>query len=83
MNSRYKSLIKDTGIFALGNIGSKLILFVLMPLYTNFMTTEEYGTADLVLTFARLLIPIVSVVIQDAVLRFGMMHDLREENVLL
>ena len=83
MNSKYKSLIKDTGIFALGNIGSKLILFVLMPLYTNFMTTEEYGTADLVLTFARLLIPIVSVVIQDAVLRFGMMHDLREENVLL
>lgn len=50
-----------------------------MPLYTNFMTTEEYGTADLVLTFARLLIPIVSVVIQDAVLRFGMMHDARRE----
>lgn len=83
MNSKYKSLIKDTGIFALGSIGSKLILFLLMPLYTNFMTTEEFGTADLVLTLSQLLIPVVSVVIQDAVLRFGMMCDRKEENVLL
>ena len=77
------TLIKDIFIFAVGSIGSKLILFLLVPLYTNFMTTDEYGTADLVFTISQLLIPFVSVVIFDAVVRFGLMKSEKAENVLL
>ena len=34
-NSRNSYLIKNTIIFTLGNLGSKLISFFLIPLYTN------------------------------------------------
>ena len=81
--NRGKNLIKDIFIFAVGGIGSKLLLFLLVPLYTNVLTKEEYGTADLVSTVAELIIPFLSVVIYDAVLRFGLSKYERKEDVLV
>ena len=49
-SSRAKYLIKNTAIFAIGNIATKLITFFLVPLYTNALATDQYGTADLVTT---------------------------------
>ena len=83
MDSKAGRLLKDTGVFALGSLGSKLILFLLVPLYTNFMSADEYGTADLVFTVAQLLVPAVSVVVYDAVLRFGLSRNERPQDVLL
>ena len=83
MNSKYKKLYKDTFIFAIGSFGSKLILFLMVPLYTHFMSDEDYGTADLVFTFSQFIVPILSLVIFDAVIRFGLSKDEKKENVLL
>ena len=63
MNKKFKELVGNTLIFALGSLGSKLIVFLLVPLYTNLMTPSEYGTAELVFTIAQMLFPFVSVVI--------------------
>ncbi|WP_034442401.1 lipopolysaccharide biosynthesis protein [Butyrivibrio sp. AE2032] len=82
MNGKYKTLAKDTLIFALGSLGSKVILFFLVPLYTNFLTREEYGISDLVTTLVQLFVPFAAVVINQAVLRFGMKKDRRAEDVL-
>lgn len=81
--NKYKSLLNDTFIFALGSIGSKFIMFFLVPIYTNYMTTEQFGVADMVFTLAQLIIPFSSVVIYDAVLRFGLSKNQKKENVLL
>ena len=83
MGNKYKNLVKDTIIFAIGNIGSKLILFFLVPLYTAYMTQEQYGTSDLIFTIAQLILPFVSIVIYDALIRFGLSKDERPEDVLL
>ena len=83
MKEKYKLLIKDTFVFALGSLGSKLILFFLVPLYTNFLTTSEYGKAELVNTFSSLVIPFSALTINEAVIRFGLMKDIKKENVLL
>ena len=53
-DNRNRYLMKNTIIFTLGNFGSKLISFFLIPLYTNVLTTTEYGVVDLVVTVARL-----------------------------
>lgn len=82
MNNKYKILFKDTAIFAVGNLGSKMILFFLVPLYTNYLTTEEYGTADLIFTVGQLVVPVVSLTIYDAVMRFGLGKKNRSEDVL-
>ena len=83
MNSKYKPLIQDTLIFALGSIGSKVIVFFLVPFYTDFLTDAEYGISDLVFTVAQLLIPFVSLVIFDAVVRFGLYRKERPQDALL
>ena len=83
MNSKYKSLLKDTAIFAIGNMGSKLILFLLVPLYTNCLTTEEYGIAELIFTIAQLVTPFLIVAIHEAILRYGLMKNSKKEDVLL
>ena len=46
-DNRNSYLMKNTIIFTLGNFGSKLISFFLIPLYTNVLTTTEYGVVDL------------------------------------
>ena len=78
MGSRYKTLLKDTLIFGLGNMGTKLILFVMVRLYTSYMSDAEYGIADLVFTIAQLMAPFLSVVIFDAIIRFGLSEKERK-----
>jgi len=59
----------------LGNVGSKLITFFLVPLYTSALTTEEYGTTDLIFTLYSLLIPIVTLQCSFALMRFALEKD--------
>lgn len=80
--SKYKTLVKDTMIFALGNVGSKIIVFFLVPLYTNVLSKEEYGTADLVFTFSQLMMPIVCLAIYNSIVRFGLQYKDHPENTL-
>lgn len=82
MKSKYKNLLNNTLIFALGSFGSKLITFLLVPLYTNVLSREEYGTADFVITCANMLVPIISLVIQDSVLRFALSRENNKEEVI-
>lgn len=68
---KYKTLSKNTLLFGLSSFGSKIISFLLVPLYTSILSTAEYGIADLITSTAALLIPILTLDIQDAVLRFA------------
>lgn len=68
--NRYKQLMKNMGLLTIGNFASKLLSFLLVPLYTNVLSTQEYGTFDLITTTISLLLPILSVNIIEAVLRF-------------
>lgn len=77
----YKKLVNDTYIFALGNLGSKLINIVLVPFYTYYLTTADYGIADLVTTTTNLLLPIITLSIYDAVLRYAMDRNEETESI--
>lgn len=68
----YKKLISNSFVFAVGTLGSKVISFLLVPLYTHYLSTSEFGTVDLTITTVNMLLPIVSVSIFEAVLRFVM-----------
>ena len=81
MNS-YKKLLNNSFLFAIGNFGSKIILLLLVPLYTYYLTTAEYGFADLVTTSTILLLPIVSANVFDAALRFTMDKEESQSQVL-
>ncbi len=66
----YKKLLSNTGVLWIGTFGSKLLVFLLMPLYTACLSTEEYGIAELISTTANLLIPLACIGVTNAVFRF-------------
>lgn len=70
--NRNRYLLMNTIVFALGNIGSKMISFFLIPLYTNALSTKEYGAADLISTISMVTGPIITLNIAEAVMRFGL-----------
>lgn len=80
--NRYEKLAKNSIIFAIANFGTKILTLLLVPYYTYVMTTEEYGTADILLTSVTLIIPIITLYIQDAVMRFTMDKEYRREQIL-
>lgn len=82
MRSKYKDLSNNTILFTISSIGTKLISFLLVPLYTYVLTTEDYGTADLISTTVSLLLPILSLNVQDAVLRFSLDKEHDPEKVI-
>ncbi len=58
--NKFKKLVNNSAIFALGSFGSKLITFFLVPLYTGYMTVNEYGEMDLIQTTVSLILPILT-----------------------
>lgn len=69
---KVKYLGKNTLIFTISSFGTKFLSFLLVPLYTNVLTTSEYGMVDIMNTTAILMIYIFTINISDAVLRFGL-----------
>jgi O-antigen/teichoic acid export membrane protein len=82
MNRKNKTLIKNIGLFTLGSFGSKILSFLLVPLYTAVLSTSEYGTVDLISSTASLLMPILLLSVFDATLRFGMDSTYKKADVL-
>lgn len=68
----YKRLFSNTVIFAIGSFGSKLLVLILVPLYTAALSPEQYGTVDLVAQTANILLPIFTLSVSEAALRFGL-----------
>lgn len=65
------SLIKDTAIIGFGNIFSKGIIFFLIPLQTAVMSTSEYGIAEMFFNLVNILMPIFTLGIAEAGMRFS------------
>ena len=70
--NRYRYLIKNIGLLTLSSFATKLLHFFLVPLYTNILTITEYGTYDLFSTTISILIPVLTLNIQESVMRFAL-----------
>ncbi len=75
MNSRLKELFSNTMLFAIANFGSKVLVFLMVPLYTSVLSTKEFGATDLITTIVSLLIPLFTVSIVDGVLRYCFLKE--------
>ncbi|MEG0019987.1 MAG: oligosaccharide flippase family protein, partial [Oscillospiraceae bacterium] len=70
--NRYKFLASNTFLFLISNFSSKFLVFLLMPIYTAVLTTEEFSSVDLMMQTANLLIPFASLGISNSIIRFGL-----------
>ena len=74
-----RRLLKNTGIIAVGGMATKLVQFFLLPLYTTVLSTVEYGTVDYINTIAIFLVPVVSVLMDEALFRYLIDCDTEED----
>ena len=75
--TKNKELVKNTAIISVGKICTQFLSFLLLPLYTSLLTTQEYGSVDLVTTYQQLLGYVAFFQIEQAVFRF--LIDVRKE----
>jgi len=65
-----KSLLKNTVIYAIGELGSKVLAFLLLPLYSFYLSAPEFGTYDLIIASVTLLIPFITIQSSDSIYRW-------------
>ena len=63
--NKYVELIRNTGIIAIGKMSVQILNVLLLPIYTKYLSTEEYGQADLILTYVTLFLPIISLQVEQ------------------
>ena len=68
--SEAKRLIKNTGIIAIGGMATKVVQFLLLPLYTTALSPAEYGIVDYLNTIALFCVPVVTLLMDEALFRF-------------
>lgn len=77
--NKYKQLLLNTGLFAVNAVATKLITFFLIPLYTYYMSSGEYGVTDMAYTVINFAIPLATICIAEAAIRF-IIGDARKKN---
>ena len=68
--ARSSKFLKDLGIYAIGNLGAKIITFAMIAVYTHYVSKGELGYYDLCLTVIFLLIPFITLQLRDGAFRF-------------
>ena len=68
--SKETKLLKNTAIIAIGNICTKCISFFMLPLYTALLSTNDYGTVDMITTYTSLLVIIFNFQLEQGIFRY-------------
>lgn len=68
--SKESALIQRTAIYAVGNFGSKILSYVMVLVYSYYITPDELGFYDLILTTISMVQPLILFQINDGVYRY-------------
>lgn len=78
--TKNKVLAQNTIILTIGQFIPKLIAMVTLPIITKAFSTEEYGIYDLIISFASLMLPLMTLLVQQAVFRF-LINEKEEKHI--
>lgn len=78
---KYKKLASNTIIFAIGTFSSKLLSILLTSFYTRVMGTGDFGGATLIQNAVNILVPIVTLAVNSAALRFALDKQSNKKSV--
>ncbi len=70
MLNRLKHTLKHTFVYSLGNLGTKLIGLILLPLYTEYLSTGEYGMLAILESTTQFLVAIFGFRLYVAMMRW-------------
>ena len=68
--SKSKEYVVNTIILFIGKFTTQFMSFLLLPLYTHYLLTDDYGFVDIIQTYESLFIPIFTLRLDSAVFRY-------------
>ncbi len=71
-NNKYRTLAGNMLILTIGQFSSKLLVYVMLNFYTSKLGKAGFGTMNIIVSTAGLLISVVTLSIADGVLRFAL-----------
>lgn len=80
--NKYKKLISNSIIFAIGNLTVKVAQFFLLPILTIYFSESEYGLGTTLLDMVELLTPLVTLGIAEGLFRFTVDGRYKNEELL-
>jgi O-antigen/teichoic acid export membrane protein len=73
-----KKLSSDSAVYTIGNVLTKGLALLLLPVYTRALSPAEYGVLGITAMISLLVMPILSWTLQPAVIRFYVEYEGRE-----
>lgn len=67
---KYTRLGKNIFWMFIGNMGSKMLTFLMLPFYTSHLSVGDYGTVDLIQVYVTLLTGLVTCCLTEAIFVF-------------
>lgn len=80
--NRGKRFAKKTLIYAIGNFGSKVLTFLMVPYYTHNIPTGEYGIYDVLMVTISLIMPVLTLQTQEAIIA-GMLDTDKDKQQII
>ncbi len=80
--NKYSVLFSNVYLFAIGELITKLITFILIPIYTNYMGSGDYGISDLIISTIALIIPLLTIASTDVTLQFSIDNNVNKNELL-
>lgn len=77
--SDIKKFAKHSAIYAVGNIANRVGAFLLLPLYTHYLTVEHYGALEMFYVTSDIISSMLSIGLAHATLRFYFEYQELEE----
>ena len=68
--TREKKLITNTIIYSIGTLGSKVLVFLLIPIYTKYLRQDDLGYYDIIISTINLVLPFLSLEIFESCYRY-------------
>lgn len=78
MNSVVK-FVKSSAVYFLGSVMTKVISFFLLPLYTNYISTADFGYYDLSISYINVLVPVICMEIWSGIMRYMFDFEAKEQ----
>ena len=79
--NNYKRLGKNTLLVFIGNIGSKSISFLMLPFYTSWLSTKDYGITDMINIYTTFLLSIITGCLAESIFIFPNKKTLIKQRV--
>lgn len=70
--NKYQKLASNTIVMAIGQFGSKLLVYFMLGFYTSMLGTAGFGDVTNIINASALLISVVTLSISEGVLRYGL-----------